>query len=84
MHETHPNELQEASEGISDSDLASATLAMSAGTQDTLRSESQDMLPPPLEWHDYPDTQFQWTIGKALALAIPAAVVAGVVIGLLM
>jgi hypothetical protein len=49
-----------------------------------MRSESQDMLPPPLEWQDYPDTQFQWTIGKALALAVPAAVVAGIVIGLLM
>ena len=84
MHETHPNDLHEDSVSILDSDLASATLAMSAGTQDTLRSESQDMLPPPLEWQDYPDTQFQWTIGKALALAVPAAVVAGIVIGLLM
>ena len=87
MHETHPNDLQEATKGIegkSDSDLAAATLAMSAGTQDTMRSESQDMLPPPLEWQDYPDTQFQWTIGKALALAVPAALVAGVVMGLLM
>ena len=87
MHETHPNDLQEGSEGmegLSDSDLAAATLAMSAGTQDTMRSESQDMLPPPLEWQDYPDTQFQWTIGKALALAVPAALVAGVVMGLLM
>jgi serine/threonine protein kinase len=84
MHETHPNDLHEDSASILDSDLASATLAMSAGTQDTMRSESQDMLPPPLEWQDYPDTQFQWTIGKALALAVPAAVVAGIVIGLLM
>jgi|TARA_B110000438_G_scaffold73743_1_gene73872 serine/threonine protein kinase len=83
MHETHPNELQEASEGLSGMELASETLAMSMGTQDTMRSESQDMLPPPLEWQDYADTQFQWTIGKALALAVPAALVAGVVLGLL-
>ncbi len=41
------------------------------------------MLPPPLEWQDDTDTQFQWTIGIALALAVPAALVAGVVIGLL-
>ena len=84
LHETHPNDFYEASEGISGVDFVSDTLAMSAGTQDTMRSESQDMLPPPLEWQDYADTQFQWTIGKALALAVPAALVAGVVMGLLM
>ncbi|MBT4694291.1 MAG: serine/threonine protein kinase [Planctomycetaceae bacterium] len=83
MHETHPNDLQEASEGMLDLNLTSASLAMLAATQDTMRSESQDMLPPPLEWQDYADTQFQWTIAKALALAVPAAVVAGIVIGLL-
>jgi serine/threonine protein kinase len=84
MHETHPNDLQEAFAGMPDSIRASETPAMSAGTQDTLRSESRDMLPPPLAWQDYPDTQFQWTIGKALALAVPSALVAGVVMGLLM
>ena len=84
MHETPLNDLQDASGGELESNLTSATLAMSAGTQDTMRSESQDMLPPPLEWQDYPDTQFQWTIGKSLAVAVPAALVAGVVIGSLL
>jgi serine/threonine protein kinase len=84
MHETHPNDLHEASEGLSSAFVVSETLAMSAGTEDTMRSESRDMLPPPLEWQDYGDSQFQWTIGKALALAVPAALVAGVVMGLLM
>ncbi|MBT4723653.1 MAG: serine/threonine protein kinase [Planctomycetaceae bacterium] len=83
MHETHPNGLQEASQGMLETDIAPVTLAMSAASQDTMRSESQEMLPPPLEWQDYTDTQFQWTIGIALALAVPAALVAGVVIGLL-
>lgn len=83
MHETHADELHEASEGLSGTELASATLVMSMDTQATMRSESQDMLPPPLEWQYYADTQFQWTIGKALALAVPAALVAGVVLGLL-
>tara|TARA_B110000438_G_C15576332_1_gene547593 strand:- start:226 stop:771 length:546 start_codon:yes stop_codon:yes gene_type:complete len=83
MHETPPNDLQEVFGGRAVGDLVSE-LPMLAGTQDTMRSESRDMLPPPLEWQDYSDTQFQWTIGKALALAVPAALVAGVVMGLLM
>jgi len=84
MHETPLSDLQDASDGVLESNLASTALAMSAGTQGTIRSESQDMLPPPLEWQDYPDTQFQWTIGKSLAVAVPAALVAGVVIGSLL
>jgi serine/threonine protein kinase len=84
MHETPLSDLQNAPEGALAADFASAKLAMSAGTQGAMRSDSQDMLPPPLEWRDYSDTQFQWTIGKSLALAVPAALVAGIVIGLLM
>ena len=84
MHETPLSDLQDASDGVLESNLASTALAMSAGTQGTIRSESQDMLPPPLEWQDYSDTQFQWTIGKSLAVAVPAALVAGVVIGSLL
>ena len=82
LHETFPDEFDEES-GNKEQDAMLATMPISSNLQDTLRSGSQDFTAPPLDWHDDAESEFQWTIGKALALALPAAILAGIVMGIL-
>ena len=82
LHETFPEELAVES-GTREQDAMLATIPISANLQDTLRSGSHDFTAPPLDWHDHAENEFQWTIGKALALALPAAILAGIVMGVL-
>nr|MCS5584228.1 serine/threonine protein kinase [Pseudomonadales bacterium] len=83
LHETFPDEF-DAEPGDVEQDAMLATMPISANLEDTLRSGSQDFTAPPLDWHDDTENEFQWTIKKALALALPAAIVAGIVIGILL
>ena len=73
MHETQPDGYMESAEAL--------TGTKSETSQETFSSHSRDASPPPMTWLPEPDQGIKWTVGKALAIAIPASILLGVLIG---
>lgn len=74
MHETHPDGYVQSSEALVATD--------SGRSQETLDSRSRDVAPPPMNWVPIPEEKFEWTVVRALAIAIPASLLVGILIGL--
>lgn len=77
MHETQPDDYLESSEAL--------TGTTSETSQETLNSQSRDVIaPPPMAWLPVPEETFEWTVKTALAVAIPVSILVGMVIGVLL
>ena len=76
MHETHPDDYLERSEAMVATD--------SGASQETFSSQSRDSLAPPMTWVPIPEEESEWTIGKAMAIAIPVSVLIGIILGVIL
>tara|TARA_B100000676_G_scaffold309697_1_gene374018 strand:+ start:320 stop:1693 length:1374 start_codon:yes stop_codon:yes gene_type:complete len=74
MHETQPDGYVESSEALVGTE--------SGASQETLNSHSRDVSPPPMTWVPEPEPVWEWTIGKALAIAIPVSIIVGMLLGI--